>query len=334
MTLSFEDILTPGSSDLIRTVYAEEIAGLGLEQKDPNRSRTLELEVYRKDRSTIWVEANMALLHDTDGRPVGLLGVARDITERKRADDALRESEERFRRLSDATDEGIAIHEGSLILDANRQAAAMLGHEVSELIGTDAFSFIAPESRDPVREHMAAGYEEAYEVLFLKKDGTILPAEICGKAAFYQGRQVRMGVMRDLTERKRAEEALQREREALEAKAELAMGRMRRYKLTFRELTVLYLVAAGMADKEIAFRLGISHRTASKHIENILAKMGAVSRTEAGVRAIQEELVESLKWRPELSVAILAGTRVETQHACPGMTSLSGGSIIRLRWLG
>jgi DNA-binding NarL/FixJ family response regulator len=73
------------------------------------------------------------------------------------------------------------------------------------------------------------------------------------------------------------------------------MGRERRYKLTFRELTVLYLVAAGMADKEIAFRLGISHRTVSKHVENILSKMGAMSRTEAGVRAIREGLVETLK---------------------------------------
>jgi DNA-binding NarL/FixJ family response regulator len=68
-----------------------------------------------------------------------------------------------------------------------------------------------------------------------------------------------------------------------------------RHKLTFRELTVLYLIAVGMADKEIALRLSISPRTASKHVENILNKMNATSRTEAGVRAIKEGLVESLK---------------------------------------
>ena len=73
------------------------------------------------------------------------------------------------------------------------------------------------------------------------------------------------------------------------------MAQAGRYNLTFRELAVLYLIAAGMADKEIAFRLAISPRTASKHVENILNKMGAASRTEAGVRAIQEGLVESLK---------------------------------------
>jgi DNA-binding NarL/FixJ family response regulator len=100
--------------------------------------------------------------------------------------------------------------------------------------------------------------------------------------------------MRDISARKRAEEELQRARDELEARAERRMKSARQYKLTFRELTVLYLVAGGMADKEIAFRLGISHRTASKHVENILGKMGAMSRTEAGVRAIQEGLVESL----------------------------------------
>ena len=64
-----------------------------------------------------------------------------------------------------------------------------------------------------------------------------------------------------------------------------------RYNLTFRELTVLYLIAAGRADKEIAFQLGISPRTASKHVENILQKMGVASRTEASVRALREGLV-------------------------------------------
>jgi PAS domain S-box-containing protein len=221
--------------------------------------------------------------------------VIRDISERKRAELALRESEERFRRLSEATQEGIAIHEGSLILDANQQGAAMLGYDLQEIIGMDAFRFIAPESHDLVRQHIASGYEGTYEVLALRKDGATLPVEFCGRPALYQGRPIRIGVMRDISERKRAEEALQRARDELETRVERRMGRAARYKLTFRELAVLYLVAEGMADKEIAFRLGISPRTASKHVENILGKMRATSRTEAGVRAIQEELVESLK---------------------------------------
>jgi PAS domain S-box-containing protein len=295
MTLSFEDVLTPVSLGFIKKVYAEEIAEPALEQKDPYRSRTLELEVYRKDGSTVWVEANMAFLRDAAGRPVGLLGVARDVTERKQAHEGLRESEERFRSLSEATFEGIAIHDGTRVLEANQQLATMLGCEVSDIIGADPSRFVTPESLDTMRQYIVSSSEEAYEAVALRIDGTPFPAELRARNAFYQGRKVRLGAIRDITERKRAEEVLQRERDELETRVELRMGKERRYKLTFRELAVLYLVAAGMADKEIAFRLGISHRTASKHVENILSKMGAVSRTEAGVRAIEEGLVESLR---------------------------------------
>ena len=88
------------------------------------------------------------------------------------------------------------------------------------------------------------------------------------------------------------EETLEQMREELEAKVERQLGRKNLYGLTFRELTVLHLVAAGRADKEIAGELGISPLTVHKHVANVLAKMGASSRTEAGVRALREGLVE------------------------------------------
>ena len=63
------------------------------------------------------------------------------------------------------------------------------------------------------------------------------------------------------------------------------------YGLSFRELTVLHLVSKGKADKEIAVTLGISSQTVNKHVARILHKMGASSRTEAGVRAIKDGIV-------------------------------------------
>jgi DNA-binding NarL/FixJ family response regulator len=64
------------------------------------------------------------------------------------------------------------------------------------------------------------------------------------------------------------------------------------YGLTYRELSVLGLVVEGMADKQIADTLGISIFTVNKHVGNILGKMNATSRTEAGVRAIREGLLQ------------------------------------------
>jgi DNA-binding NarL/FixJ family response regulator len=98
-------------------------------------------------------------------------------------------------------------------------------------------------------------------------------------------------VCEDITERKRTEEALQEAREELASRVEVQLERGNVYGLTFRELAVLNLVAAGMSDKEIATTLGITLRTANKHMENILARMGASSRTEAGVRAVREGLL-------------------------------------------
>ncbi len=76
--------------------------------------------------------------------------------------------------------------------------------------------------------------------------------------------------------------------EVSEAKAERHVQRRNPYRLTSRELAVLYLIAAGIADKQIATLLRISTRTANKHVENILSKMVAASRTEASVRAVRE----------------------------------------------
>jgi PAS domain S-box-containing protein len=90
-TQSLDQVLTPASFEHAMDVFMEEGAREGEETKDLTRSRTLELEVKRKDGSTVWVEAIMSALRDSEGRVIGTLGVARDITERRRAEDKLQE---------------------------------------------------------------------------------------------------------------------------------------------------------------------------------------------------------------------------------------------------
>ena len=88
---SLDQVLTPASFEHAMDVFMEEGAREGEETKDLTRSRTLELEVKRKDGSTVWMEAIMSALRDSEGRVIGILGVARDITERRRAEDKLQE---------------------------------------------------------------------------------------------------------------------------------------------------------------------------------------------------------------------------------------------------
>jgi PAS domain S-box-containing protein len=256
------------------------------------RGRPQRFDWLGKDRDgrLFWVD--VTLKRATIAGQDRVLAIGRDITERKRGEEALRESEERFHKLSDAAFEGIVIHRKGTILEANQAFVAMLGYELSELTGMHILDVVAPESRDVVRQNALSGYPARYEFIGLRKDKTNLPVEGRGRAVPYQGRMARVAVVRDLTDRKQMEEALQKAREELEAKVEREMERGNRYGLTFRELTVLHLVAAGMADKEIGSQLGISPLTASKHLTNILSKMGAASRTEAGVRALKEGLLD------------------------------------------
>jgi PAS domain S-box-containing protein len=222
----------------------------------------------------------------------GLSVFVKDISERKRAEEALRESEQRFRTLSEATFEGVAIHKKGRILVANQTLAEMFGYQLSEVVGMRPVDFVAPESRDPVLYATRSGYEEPFELIGLRKDRSTFPIEARGKTTRYQGRTVGVATMRDLSKRKRAEEALQKARDELESRVERRMRQVNGYGLTFRELAVLHLVAAGESDKEIAAVLGISPLTAHKHLANILEKMGAACRTEAGVRALREGLLD------------------------------------------
>ena len=108
----------------------------------------------------------------------------------------------------------------------------------------------------------------------------------------YDGSAARQVTFRDISERKRMEEALQNARDEIESRVERQMQRENVYGLTFREFTVLHLLADGRSDREIGAILGITTLTAQKHVENIRAKMKASCRTGASVRAIREGLLD------------------------------------------
>ena len=89
-SMSLEQILTPSSQKLAIKTFSEELSMADVTVRDPNRSRTIEVEILRLDGSAIWAELKMSFLRDTNGRPVGILGVMRDISERKQAEEERR----------------------------------------------------------------------------------------------------------------------------------------------------------------------------------------------------------------------------------------------------
>jgi hypothetical protein len=120
----------------------------------------------------------------------------------------LTESEQRFKTLADASFGGIAIHDKGVFLEANQGLSKMTGFNYDELIGMNGLLLIAPTHRDYVMERIVSGYEEPYEAVGIRKDGSIYPLEIQGKQVLYKGKLVRVTEFRDITQRKEFEKAI------------------------------------------------------------------------------------------------------------------------------
>ncbi|MCP4147585.1 MAG: PAS domain S-box protein [bacterium] len=153
------------------------------------------------------------------------LGFARNVTARKLAEKALKENEERFRALSEATFEAIFISEKGVCIEANKSAELMFGYSYDELIGIYGTNVIAPESMQTVEKNMIAGFEKPYEAVALRKDGSTFPAEFHGTMYNYQGKTVRVTAVRDITDRKLVEkEKNELEKKLLQAQKMEAIG--------------------------------------------------------------------------------------------------------------
>ena len=146
-----------------------------------------------------------------------LAALQKEIEERRKAEEALWKSEDRYRALSDATFEAIFISENGVCIEANQKATEMFGYEYNELIGIFGTDVIAAESKDLVKHNMLSGYEEPYEAIAQRKDGSTFHAEIRGKMIEYKGKKVRVTVVHNIDERKRAEQARRHSEETLEA---------------------------------------------------------------------------------------------------------------------
>ncbi len=159
----------------------------------------------RKDRTEITLLVSQSLI-EYGGRKA-ILSLRRDITERKLAEEGLRESEERYKGLVDTAFDGVVIQDG-VIRFANRSYAEMYGYEIEELIGRNVLDLTPIGQRALVSSRIEDRIEAAYETLGLRKDGTIINIEVSAKNCWYRSRPARLAAVRDTTEARRAEEAL------------------------------------------------------------------------------------------------------------------------------
>ncbi len=206
------------SEDAINTIF--EAYNKVFITGEPNKG--FAFEVMLKDGTKAYTETSISLLKDKNGNPVGFRSVARDVTEKKKVEDALRESEEVFRRSMEFAPDGIYMSdlEGNFLF-GNRRCEEIIGSKREELIGKNFLELnLLPENElVKAAELLQANIEGKStgpdEFNLIRKDGRSIPVEINTSVIQRYGKTVALAFVRDITERKMAEEALRSTHEYL-----------------------------------------------------------------------------------------------------------------------
>jgi PAS domain S-box-containing protein len=139
------------------------------------------------------------------GEAIGAYVLISDITRHRRADAALRESEERLAKFMHASVEGIVFHKGGFVTDVNPPLLELGGYTLPEMLGRSTLDFVAPDQRDRVKSVMASGAETTYDSALLHRDGQRIPVEFIVRTLHYQGETLRMTIVRDIRDRLEAQ---------------------------------------------------------------------------------------------------------------------------------
>ncbi len=186
----------------------------------------LELELTTPKGNRKWVRT---ICHPVveGGRTVRVRGAIQDLTERKRTEDALRESEQKYRRLVDHASEAIYVVQDEIIQFANRACAQCSGASQDSLVGRSILDFVPLEDRPRVKEHhwrMISGENTSASSEFRLRTvhGKVVWFAVNSVRIAWKGRPATLSLATDITERKRSEEALRASEERLRLAAEAA----------------------------------------------------------------------------------------------------------------
>ncbi|HEX4985375.1 MAG TPA: PAS domain S-box protein [Burkholderiales bacterium] len=169
----------------------------------------------RRDGSYASILDRGFVIRDERGRAVRMIGAMQDITARVATEDALREAEDRYRRLVELSPEPIFVHQESKYVYVNRAAAALFGAAgPEELLGRSVFDFCHPDFRDTVRERIRLQIDRGQpapimEQVYLRLDGSAVEVEVSSAPLQYRGRPAVQVIARDIGRRKRAERSLE-----------------------------------------------------------------------------------------------------------------------------
>ncbi len=169
-------------------------------------TKIYETPVTFSDSSMRYIISKKSTFRKADGAIGGIVGVITDITRLKRAEEALEESRARFKDLSRASFEAVVFIENGVITDVNKRFYEMFGYSDNEIIGKKANDLIAPEGRTFFNEIAASQNGETHKTLGLKSKGIVFPVEIRQRELQWSENNVRISIIRDLSEQKNMED--------------------------------------------------------------------------------------------------------------------------------
>jgi len=221
MAEPISDALTPES---YRALMLSRQQGLdAMRNGEPHpASQSLKLEFRRRDGSTVWTETVTTPTFDSGGAFAGVVGVTRDISEQKKVDEAMRKSEQQFRALFENANDAITVYgftpDGlpSRFIKVNENACRLSGYTREEMLSMSPLDLYDPETRKAAQRAIQKLMEQGdmvFERTHVRKDGQKIPVEISAHVFLLDDQKVVLSIIRDITERKRAEEVLRESEE-------------------------------------------------------------------------------------------------------------------------
>ncbi|MBN1143558.1 MAG: PAS domain S-box protein [Bacteroidales bacterium] len=165
-------------------------------------------ENVTKNGERIWMQWYNSELKSESDNEYEILSIGIDISDKVEAEKKLKESEERFRMLSELTFEGILIHKNGIILDCNLSLEKQIGYSRTELIGKNLFELLVPEKYHTIIRNMITEKEASYEAEAIHKNGSVIPIMIEAANTLYKQEDVRVVAVRNISEQKKINKAL------------------------------------------------------------------------------------------------------------------------------
>ena len=242
---SRDELIGRNSLDLI----SEESRGGAIETMmkalPENRGAKLEYTLLKKDGGRADGEGSANLLRDSEGDPIGIVVVTREITERKRMEQALRESEERYRSVIENANDAIVVAQDGLLKFFNSKAMEIMGYSRDELSSTPFLKLIHPDDRQMVADrHLRRLAGEAlppmYTFRIIDKEGNTKWVEINAVVIQWEEKPATLNFLSDITERKAAEQELHKRNRELTAINAIAQSLTQHTRLNKVLQTALY----------------------------------------------------------------------------------------------